>query len=448
MQQDILEDYQLSHEVDPLACLEEMLGKVQVNNYKIKQFEEQENLLLEEILSKNQRVNQLDAEISAYLGRLTAKAAPLNEEDNVQESSETESVLEEQEMVWEEDSLPEKNVQSADEVRLKSLRESVNQAKRIRTDLQRLHLQQQQIMQEKENCKNQIEQINTSIQQAVDSCRAAGAQSADDLEKCRQGKRRLDEVSVELKLQKELLTETLGGYSFEELEQNVRSQKTGESDISPDRRETREKLAALNEKLSELSQQAAELEGVRRGREESQRPTGQVQAELDEVRSRCRKYQLELDAIALAKEKLLSLSGQLHRDFAPQLNARVSKAIEQITNSRYSRAVIDQTLGVRLEDKKSGKLVDVSSLSSGSADLIYLVMRLKLLDLLCGENRVPVIFDDSFTQLDDERTARLLSYLLEDKQRQILLFSCHSREREMLNQAKIPYHLVSLNQKA
>lgn len=303
-------------------------------------------------------------------------------------------------------------------------------------------------MQEEENCKNQIEQINTSIQQAVDSCRAAGAQSADDLEKCRQGKRRLDEVSVELKLQKELLTETLGGYSFEELEQNVRSQKTEESDISPDRRETREKLAALNEKLSELGKQAAELEGVRRGREESQRPTGQVQAELDEVRSRCRKYQLELDAIALAKEKLLSLSGQLHRDFAPQLNARVSKAIERITNSRYSRAVIDQTLGVRLEDKKSGKLVDVSSLSSGSADLIYLVMRLKLLDLLCGENRVPVIFDDSFTQLDDERTARLLSYLLEDKQRQILLFSCHSREREMLNQAKIPYHLVSLNQKA
>lgn len=249
---------------------------------------------------------------------------------NTQESSETESVLEEQEMVWEEDSQPEKNVQSADEVRLKSLRESVNQAKRIRTDLQRLHLQQQQIMQEEENCKNQIEQINTSIQQAVDSCRAAGAQSADDLEKCRQGKRRLDEVSVELKLQKELLTETLGGYSFEELEQNVRSQKTGESDISPDRRETREKLAALNEKLSELGKQAAELEGVRRGREESQRPTGQVQAELDEVRSRCKKYQLELDAIALAKEKLLSLSGQLHRDFAPQLNARVSKAIERI----------------------------------------------------------------------------------------------------------------------
>ena len=92
-------------------------------------------------------MNQLDAEISAYLGRLTAKAAPLNEEDNVQESSETESISEEQKMIWEEDSQPEKNVQSADEVRLKSLRESVNQAKRIRTDLQRLHLQQQQIMQ-------------------------------------------------------------------------------------------------------------------------------------------------------------------------------------------------------------------------------------------------------------------------------------------------------------
>ena len=38
-------------------------------------------------------------------------------------------------------------------------------------------------------------------------------QDSDDLEKCRQGKRRLDELSVELKLQKELLLETLGNYS-------------------------------------------------------------------------------------------------------------------------------------------------------------------------------------------------------------------------------------------
>ncbi len=427
-QQEILESYHLQQEDNPLARLEEMLGKVQVNNYKVHQFEEQENLLLEEITAKSQRANLLESEITSYLQKLTRR---ITQEQNAIENEEEKA-----------------EILSADEVRLKSLRESVNQAKRIRTDLQRLHLQQQQIMQEEENCNNQIEQINESISHAIQSCESAGANSADDLEKCRQGKRRYDEISVELKLQKELLTETLGGYTYDELESNVRSQRGAETEISADRQETCKRLGEVNAKLSELTKKAAELEGLRRGKEEIQRPIGQIQADLDELHDLCKDYQLNLDAIELAKEKLLSLSGQLHRDFAPQLNLKVSQAIQKITNSRYTKALIDQSLGIRLEEKKNGKLVDVASLSNGMADLVYLIMRLELLNLLSTEGnqkvRVPVIFDDSFTQLDDEHTARFLSFLLEMKEQQILLFSCHNREKEILSKAGIPFHLVSL----
>ena len=373
----------------------------------------------------------MEAEIGVYLQKLTgfgAETENLEQQDNQKNQS-----------------------PSTDEIRLKSLKESVNQAKRIRTDLHRLHLQQQQIQQEEENCKNQIEQINAAIQLAVQSCVSAGAQNSDDLEKCRQGKRRLNELSVELKLQKELLTETLGNYSYEELEETVREQRTGgETEISPDRKDIHNKLTEIKEQLNTLIKTAAELDGLRQGKEESQRPVGQIQSDLDEVRNQCQKYQLELDALHLAKEKLLSLSGQLHRDFAPQLNLKVSQAIEQISNGRYKKAVIDQNLGIRLEDQKSGRLVEISSLSSGTADLIYLIMRLELLYLLSVESgkkvRLPIILDDSFTQLDDERTARLLRYLLEIPDVQILLFSCHKRERDILTRAQIAHHWIYLEQ--
>lgn len=77
-------------------------------------------------------------------------------------------------------------------------------------------------------------------------------------------------------------------------------------------------------------------------------------------------------------------------------------------------------------------------------------MRLELLHLFATEGNqkvsVPVIFDDSFTQLDDERTARFLSFLLETQEEQILLFSCHNREKEMLTKAGIRFHLVSLKE--
>lgn len=430
MQQDILRAYQLSDEEQAKTAataldteqavlqLEEMLGRIQVNNYKIEQFEQQEQQIGQEIAAKQSVADNLREQICRYLTQLTGREIPPEE-------------------------------LAADKVPFKSLRESVNQARRLRTEMQRLTLQQQQTQQEEENCRMQIEQINRSIQQVVAACEAAGAKDAEDLEHCKQGKRRWDEISMELKMQKELLAQTLGRYSFEEIEENIKNQRAvGEGDISADRQQIHQQLQGVNEQLAELARQTAELEGLRKGREESHRPIGQIQAQIADVEESCQNFQFELDALQLAKQKLLSLSGQLHRDFAPQLNARISKALERITGSRYTRAVIDQTLGIRLEDRQTHQLVEVSALSNGMADLVYLVMRLELLELLCSQGgervKVPIILDDSFTQLDDERTARLLGYLLEQPSVQILLFSCHRRERAMLEQAKIPYHLVSL----
>ena len=430
MQQDILRAYQLSDEEQAKTAataldteqavlqLEEMLGRIQVNNYKIEQFEQQEQQIGQEIAAKQSVADNLREQICRYLTQLTGRESPPEE-------------------------------LAADKVPVKSLRESVNQARRLRTEMQRLTLQQQQTQQEEENCRMQIEQINRSIQQVVAACEAAGAKDAEDLERCKQGKRRWDEISMELKMQKELLAQTLGRYSFEEIEENIKNQRAvGEGDISADRQQIHQQLQGVNEQLAELARQTAELEGLRKGREESHRPIGQIQAQIADVEESFQNFQFELDALQLAKQKLLSLSGQLHRDFAPQLNARISKALERITGSRYTRAVIDQTLGIRLEDRQTHQLVEVSALSNGMADLVYLVMRLELLELLCSQGgervQVPIILDDSFTQLDDERTARLLGYLLEQPSVQILLFSCHRRERAMLEQAKIPYHLVSL----
>lgn len=430
MQQDILRAYQLSDEEQAKTAataldteqavlqLEKMLGRIQVNNYKIEQFEQQEQQIGQEIAAKQSVADNLREQICRYLTQLTGREIPPEE-------------------------------LAADKVPFKSLRESVNQARRLRTEMQRLTLQQQQTQQEEENCRMQIEQINRSIQQVVAACEAAGAKDAEDLERCKQGKRRWDEISMELKMQKELLAQTLGRYSFEEIEENIKNQRAvGEGDISADRQQIHQQLQGVNEQLAELARQTAELEGLRKGREESHRPIGQIQAQIADVEESCQNFQFELDALQLAKQKLLSLSGQLHRDFAPQLNARISKALERITGSRYTRAVIDQTLGIRLEDRQTHQLVEVSALSNGMADLVYLVMRLELLELLCSQGgervQVPIILDDSFTQLDDERTARLLGYLLEQPSVQILLFSCHRRERVMLEQAKIPYHLVSL----
>ena len=262
MQQDILRAYQLSDEEQAKTAataldteqavlqLEEMLGHIQVNNYKIEQFEQQEQQIGQEIAAKQSVADNLREQICRYLTQLTGREIPPEE-------------------------------LAADKVPFKSLRESVNQARRLRTEMQRLTLQQQQTQQEEENCRMQIEQINRSIQQVVAACEAAGAKDAEDLERCKQGKRRWDEISMELKMQKELLAQTLGRYSFEEIEENIKNQRAvGEGDISADRQQIHQQLQGVNEQLAELASQTAELEGLRKGREESHRPIGQIQAQI------------------------------------------------------------------------------------------------------------------------------------------------------------------------
>ena len=294
MQQDILRAYQLSDDEQAKTAataldteqavlqLEEMLGRIQVNNYKIEQFEQQEQQIGQEIAAKQSVADSLREQICRYLTQLTGREIPPEE-------------------------------LAADKVPFKSLRESVNQARRLRTEMQRLTLQQQQTQQEEENCRMQIEQINRSIQQVVADCEAAGAKDAEDLERCKQGKRRWDEISMELKMQKELLAQTLGRYSFEEIEENIKNQRAvGEGDISADRQQIHQQLQGVNEQLAELARQTAELEGLRKGREESHRPIGQIQAQIADVEESCQNFQFELDALQLAKQKLLRIRRRGH----------------------------------------------------------------------------------------------------------------------------------------
>ena len=63
---------------------------------------------------------------------------------------------------------------------------------------------------------------------------------------------------------------------------------------------------------------------------------------------------------------------------------------------------------------------------------LYLATRLAICDLvLPPDHAVPIVLDDALTNFDDERCAAALRWLKEEsKRRQILLFTCHSREAE------------------
>ena len=55
----------------------------------------------------------------------------------------------------------------------------------------------------------------------------------------------------------------------------------------------------------------------------------------------------------------------------------------------------------------------MTELSQGTLDVVYLAARLGLVRLVTGDRRPPLVFDDPFVTLDDERAARSLELLRE-----------------------------------
>ena len=105
---------------------------------------------------------------------------------------------------------------------------------------------------------------------------------------------------------------------------------------------------------------------------------------------------------------------------------------EQQLKSDLLPSILDRSLAASAQERGSVAAHEVSALSQGAADQLYLAVRLAICELvLPKEKNVPLILDDALINFDDERCAAALRWLKEEsKRRQILLFTCHSREAE------------------
>ncbi len=159
-------------------------------------------------------------------------------------------------------------------------------------------------------------------------------------------------------------------------------------------------------------------------------------AENDRIRE-------EVAAIELAQETMTDLSSSIRDSFGLYLNKEASRLVTGITGGLYNSMSIDENLNVFLNTKT--KLVPLENVSSGTMDQVYLALRLAAAKLFQnGGEPLPLIFDDSFTQYDDDRLRTALKWLSESYGGQMIVFTCHRREAQMLRAHQIPFHLIEM----
>ncbi|MCF2664585.1 AAA family ATPase [Oscillibacter valericigenes] len=155
-----------------------------------------------------------------------------------------------------------------------------------------------------------------------------------------------------------------------------------------------------------------------------------LQSSAQHLREQITALEGEYDSIQMAMAALENANTTLQNRFSPALGQRAAEIFSELTGQRYSGVVLDRSFRISAEPTGDGVYRDAALLSAGTADQLYLATRLAICDLvLPPDQAAPIILDDALANFDDDRCAAALRWLKEEgRRRQILLFTCHSRE--------------------
>ena len=148
-------------------------------------------------------------------------------------------------------------------------------------------------------------------------------------------------------------------------------------------------------------------------------------------------------SIMFAKQILEKSYDEMKNSVTPKFTENLSKNISKITSGKYSKVKFNEETGLVVE-LENGDNVLAEKLSVGTIDQLYLSLRLSMVDEL-SEEKVPILLDEAFAFYDNSRLENILKYLNENyKNRQIIIFTCTDREKNILNKNNILFNYIEL----
>lgn len=193
-----------------------------------------------------------------------------------------------------------------------------------------------------------------------------------------------------------------------------------------DSSQLRGQLDALSNALAALRTRKAQAAGELR----AMGGPDQLRARAAELQAQIAAQEEEYAALTLAMEALEAANTQLQRRFAPAVSARAGELLSRLTGGRYDSLTFTRSFEA-LASAQGDQPHSAALLSQGTADQAYLALRLAICGLtLSQDDPAPLVLDDALASFDDRRLALALELLAEEAQgRQVLLFTCQSRER-------------------
>ncbi len=171
-----------------------------------------------------------------------------------------------------------------------------------------------------------------------------------------------------------------------------------------------------------------------RGRQAALGDSGAMSAEAEALKSRIFALEDIYAALGYAQSALKSAGDDLRRQFSPRITAQARDILSELTDGRYDKLLWEENFSLSAGTLEDIALQSALRRSDGTIDQIYLSLRLAVCRELLGPD-TPIVLDDALVRFDDRRLSKALALLQkEGEHRQILLFTCQSREKRLLSQ--------------
>lgn len=205
----------------------------------------------------------------------------------------------------------------------------------------------------------------------------------------------------------------------------------------------KKELASKGQLLMEITGQISSSRTQQRALAQRVRTVAEIEEALAEKQRKLGTYDHELAVAKLMKETVEAIAIDIQNNFAPVVNGKMSEVVRRITDDRYNDIKVNPQMELTVYDRRSHRTIPAERLSAGTIDLLYFGLRLSVSEVLTEGKQLPLILDDAFVQYDDGRVAQALK-LLNQSNRQVLLFTCHQREKGLLQSMEQPFNDIQL----
>jgi len=192
------------------------------------------------------------------------------------------------------------------------------------------------------------------------------------------------------------------------------------------REETEDKLDRVTASLENATTQYNLARGRMRALGDPIVLSGEINELTEELAGQTARY----DSLELAISALREANADIQNRFSPLLGRAAGAIFSKLTGGRYDTLNFDRALDAYARARGETVSRNVLALSAGTADQIYLSLRLAACEVvLPQEDPCPVILDDALVSFDDNRAGLALDCLKElSRTRQVILFTCQGRE--------------------